>query len=96
MQKIIPPHLVSTYKMLKCAFPNGIDEQIYLPLLAVLYNEMSDRTLARVIADFTGKDYFVVLNDVYRVGGIETLPREMVNSIKQQLVSCGYENWLAQ
>lgn len=82
--------------MLECAFPNGIDEEDYLPLLAVLYDEMSDRTLARVIADFTGRDYFVVLNDVYRVGVTEALPLEVANSIKPKLVSCGYQNWLAE
>lgn len=67
MQKTIPAHLVSTYQLLQCAFPQGIEEQEYLPLLSILYEEMSDRSLAQVISEFIGKEYPAVLNDVYRV-----------------------------
>jgi hypothetical protein len=55
MQKTIPAHLVSTYQLLECAFPVGIEEQEYLPLLSILYEQMSDRSLAQVIAEFTGR-----------------------------------------
>lgn len=42
MQKTIPAHLASTYQLIQCAFPQGINEQIYLPLLKILYEHMSD------------------------------------------------------
>jgi hypothetical protein len=94
MQKIIPAHLTTTYQLIQCAFPQGIGEQVYLPLLSLLYEEMSDRTLAQVIAEYTGKDYHGVLNDIYRAGSGVKDSTEMIDAVKQRLVSCGYEKWL--
>ena len=95
MQKTIPAHLASTYQLIQRAFPQGIDEQIYLPLLKILYEHMSDRSLAQVIAEYTEKDYYGVLNDVYRVGSIDAFSSEIIEFVKQKLISCGYEKWLA-
>lgn len=95
MQKTIPTHLVSTYQLLQCAFPQGISEQFYLPLLSILYEEMSDRNLAQVIAEFTGREYHAVLNDVYRVASTLTLSSELIGAVQQKLMGCNYEEWLA-
>jgi hypothetical protein len=95
MQKTIPTHLVSTYQLLQCAFPQGIDEQFYLPLLSILYEEISDRNLAQVIAEFTGRDYYSVLNDVYRVAVTSEFAPEHIKSVRQKLMNCNYEEWLA-
>ena len=95
MQKTISAHLASTYQLSQCAFPQGIDDQKYLPLLSILYKNMSDRSLAQVVAEYTGKDYHVVLNDVYRVGSMTTFSSEVLDSVKQKLMSCNYEKWLA-
>lgn len=96
MQKTIPAHLVNTYRMLQCAFPQGIDEQKYLPLLPVLYEQMSDRGLAQVVAEYTGRKYYSVLNDVYQVGAMTAFPVELTDAIKRKLIHCGYEKWLAE
>ncbi|MBV8887988.1 MAG: DUF3349 domain-containing protein [Chroococcidiopsidaceae cyanobacterium CP_BM_RX_35] len=99
MQKTVPAHLASTYQLLECAFPQGIEEQEYLPLLSILYAQMSDRSLAQVIAEFTGSEYHAVLNDVYRVGAAETFSsevQEVLNSVKQRLMPCDYEKWLIE
>jgi hypothetical protein len=95
MQKTIPAHLASTYQLIQCAFPQGIDEHKCLPMLSILYKNMSDRSLAQVIADYTGKDYHIVLNDIYRVGSMTTFSSEIIDSVKQKLMSCNYEQWLA-
>jgi hypothetical protein len=95
MQKTIATHLVTTYQLLQCAFPYGIDEQSYLPLLSILYEQMSDRNLAQVIAELTGRDYHVALNDVYRVGAIAAFSPELVGLVQQKLMGCNYEQWLA-
>lgn len=87
--------LLSTYQMIKCAFPNGIESSAYLVLLAILYDELSDRNLAEVIAYYTGKDYAVVLNDIYRVQSTD-VSGEAIAKIKSRLLSCGYENWLKE
>ncbi|MER3434515.1 MAG: DUF3349 domain-containing protein [Leptolyngbya sp. ERB_1_1] len=94
MQKTIPTHLVSTYHLLQCAFPQGIEEKEYLPLLSILYEQMSNRSLAQVIAEFTGREYPAVLNDVYQVGMAEG--SFAVEEVKQKLIRCGYEKWLLE
>ncbi|NJM71412.1 MAG: DUF3349 domain-containing protein [Scytonema sp. RU_4_4] len=99
MQQTIPAHLVSTYHLLQCAFPQGIEEQEYIPLLSILYEQMSDRGLAQVIAEFTAREYHAVLNDVYRVGAAGNFPlpselEEVLNSVKQKLIRCDYQKWL--
>ncbi len=94
MQTSIPAHLISTYQLLQCAFPNNIEEQEYLPLLKILYDHMSDRCLAQVMSDYTGKEDYSVLNDVYHVGGIEIFPVEFIDSVKQKLINGGYERWV--
>lgn len=96
MQKTITPHLASTHQLLQCAFPQGIDERQYLPLLSILYEHLSDRSLAQVVAEYTGKNYYVVLNDVYRVGTIQTFSSEVIDSVKQILMNCNYEKWLSE
>jgi hypothetical protein len=95
MFKTIAPHLLSTYQMIKCAFPDGIESSAYFALLAILYDELSDRNLAEVIAYYTGKDYAVVLNDIYRVQSTD-VSGEAIAQIKSRLLSCGYENWLKE
>ena len=99
MQKTVPAHLVSIYQLLQCAFPHGLEEQEYIPLLSILYKKMSDRALAQVIAEFVDKEYPVVLNDVYRVGAAETSPsgvEEILSSVEQKLTHCNYEKWLIE
>ncbi|BAY40396.1 hypothetical protein NIES2111_47790 [Nostoc sp. NIES-2111] len=94
MQLTIPPHLQSTYKLIQCAFPNGIEAEDYEPLLALLSEEMSDRNLAEVIAYYVGKEYSVVLNDVYRIQSINIAKAEAIDNLKNYLLTCGYQQWL--
>lgn len=96
MQGTIAPYLLSTYKLIQCAFFKGIEADAYLPLLALLYDEMSDRGLAHVVAHYTGKRYGIVLNDVYRVKSTEVPSPESIAKVKQRLLSCGYEEWLEE
>jgi hypothetical protein len=88
------PHLASTYKMIGCAFPDGIDEWAYLPLLHILYDHMSDRTLASVVADMSGRDYARVLNDVYRVAADRPPPRR--DEVLARLRQHGYDAWTSE
>jgi len=96
MQDVIAPYLTSTYKMIECAFPDGIDSQSYFPLLALLYYEMSDRNLARVVAECTGKNYAVVLNDLYRVKLTDVPDDRAIAPVKERLLACGYSEWLKE
>jgi hypothetical protein len=95
MQQTIAPHLASTYQLIQSAFPQGIDDESYAALLALLGEEMSDRTLAQVVADCTGKEYAVVLNDIYGVAN-QTVPSPVLSEVKQRLQRHGYDNWLLE
>jgi Protein of unknown function (DUF3349) len=95
MQQTIAPHLASTYQLIQNAFPQGIDDESYAALLALLGEEMSDRTLAQVVADCTGKEYAVVLNDIYSVAN-QTAPNSMLAEVKRRLQRHGYDNWLME
>ncbi|AVH70133.1 DUF3349 domain-containing protein [Nostoc sp. 'Lobaria pulmonaria (5183) cyanobiont'] len=96
MQITIAPYLLSTYKLIQCAFPNGIETQDYLPLLALLYDQMSDRNLAEIVVHYTGRHYAVVLNDVYRVVTTDVPKAETIDKVKQRLLVCGYQEWLKE
>jgi hypothetical protein len=93
MQTTIAPHLASTYDLIQRSFPLGIDEVLYLPLLTVLGAEMSDRVLAQVIADLTGKAYGKVLNDVYGVAASPVVG-QAIDRVMQQLQNHGHNEWL--
>ncbi|MCU0567528.1 MAG: hypothetical protein MUF49_13135 [Oculatellaceae cyanobacterium Prado106] len=56
---------------------------------------MSDRNLAQVIAEFTGREYPVVLNDVYRAASTPTCSPELIEATRQKLMGGNYEEWLA-
>jgi hypothetical protein len=90
---VLPEHLRATYRLLQSAFPEPIDRKAYLPLLALLGQDMSDRNLAEVVARVFGIDYDDVLNDIYRARSVDVPPAEALEKIKQQLLPHGYENW---
>lgn len=92
----IEAHLLSTYELIECAFPNNIDSKSYFPLLALLYEELSDRNLAKVIAKYTGKDYHIVLNDIYGIASTDIPSQESIEKVKQKLLPCGYQEWLEE
>lgn len=96
MQVTVAPYLLNTYKLIQRAFPDGIDSESYLPLLALLSDEMSHRCLAQVVAQYTGKDYYVVLNDVYGVNSVHLPAPEATSKVKDKMLVCGYEEWLKE
>jgi hypothetical protein len=96
MQVSVAPYLLSTYKLIRCAFPHGIDSESYFPLLALLDEHMSHRCLAQVIAQYTGKDYYLVLNDVYGVKSTHEPCSTAIAKVRARLLACGYSEWLEE
>lgn len=88
----IPPHLRSTAALLKKAYPSGLPPEDYKPLIAVLYEEMSQRNLANVLSKALGLDYHRVLNVV----GVETPAASELDRIRQKLGPFGYDDWLKE
>lgn len=89
----VPKHLESTYKMILSAYPSGVDENKYFPLIAVLYEYMSDKNLAEVISLCTGKNYAVVINDVYRSQSTDKPSDSEVENLRQELLPFGFTEW---
>jgi hypothetical protein len=92
----LPQHLRTTYHLLQAAFPQAIDPGAYLPLLALLGEQLSDRNLAEVVACAFDIDYEYVFNDIYRARSIDAPSPEAVEKVKQSLLPYGYENWLRE
>lgn len=93
-QSTVPDELRSTYTMIRCAFPAGIPQDAYSPLLAVLGEQMSFRGTATVVAFVQGGNYIQYLNDAYAALSHNGPDAVAVERVKQALVPCGYQAWL--
>ncbi|MDQ2792761.1 MAG: DUF3349 domain-containing protein [Bacteroidota bacterium] len=92
----IPPELRTTYAMLKAAFPSGLSEAEYIPVIHYLYEGMSDRQLAIVVSLLIGrKDYALTLNDIYRVQNLD-VSMKVNEEVHDKLIAQGYEQWLEE
>jgi hypothetical protein len=94
--EVLPQHLRSTYQLMVAAFPEGIDADAYLPLLAVLGQNLSDRNLADVLVRGFGIDFGTALNDVYRARTTAVPSADALDHVKHRLLPCGYEGWLRE
>ncbi len=65
MPDALPPTLSGAAR----AYPGGMPDAAYVPVLALLYEHFSDRNLVELMAAVTGKDAATVLNDVYACAG---------------------------
>jgi hypothetical protein len=65
MPDTLPTTLSDAAHMLRSAYPGGMPDTAYAPVLALLYEHFSDRNLTELMAAVTGKDAAVVLNDIY-------------------------------
>ena len=99
----VPQYLRPTYNLLSSAFPSGVPEHLYPPLLYVLYEEMSHRALSKSVSLVSDKEYSEVYNDIPLVGGYiqgreeptdEFLKR--VAEVKRVLDDHGYQEWLRE
>ena len=97
-EKSIPQHLASIYKMLRCTFPHGLTRESpdYLPLLALLYLEMSDRNLAEVISLCFYIDRYGVMNDIYETQTQSPSFLQDISRIRQKLIPYGFDKWLEE
>ena len=82
--------------MLRAAFPNGVAEADYLPLLAVLYEGMSFRGVANVMAKFTGRPYASVYNDVLGAASDQGPTEDAKGSVRDILRKHGFDAWVAK
>jgi hypothetical protein len=87
---VIPEHLKSTWALLRAAYPDGIPDAEYFAVLENLYQHMSDRNLADVLAVFTGRDVAAVTNDVYAVGAGRQATPDVMATVRARLERVGF------
>ena len=92
----LPKHLQKAYRMLECAFPEGIPRLLYRPLVTVLGESLSDFELVQLLSHYTGMQDENVLEDAQRAR-LPTSNRliqdfqEKLDEVKKILLPCGYE-----
>lgn len=67
----VPANLQNTYRMLQCAFPDGVEPDDYIPLLVLLRAGMNIRGTANVVSLFSGRDYASRYNDMLGVSATD-------------------------
>lgn len=90
----VPEYLHETFALLSRAFPGGIAEDEYIPLLAVLARHLCDENVAIVAAELTGRDRGIVLNDVYAAQ--ECSESIDVDRVVRRLETAGFREWLSK
>ncbi len=91
-EKAVPLHLVSTFNMLKKAFPKGIDYTFYFPVVYLLYDYMSDKNLADIISYFVDREYSIILNDIYSINKVAINEADK-RLVYEKLKSAGFDEW---
>lgn len=82
------------YAVLARAYPEGLPDADYPPLLAALAIDMSHRGVAELVSAFTGRDYHLILNDVR--GAVSPVqqrdnpPRDEVARVWERLLAHGW------
>jgi hypothetical protein len=83
--------LMSVSEVLTRAFPKGLPDNHYLALLRVLTEEMSFRSVSRVVAETFGLQPLTVLHDAYGVQSMEPPAEADVDAVRQLLRDAGDE-----
>ena len=77
---------------LRKAFPSGLPDRDYMPLLAVMYDDYSDRQLAALVAEFTGRHPIDVSGDAAHAQGSLRPEKADVERVRLALRAAGYED----
>ncbi len=87
----VPDYLMPYIKMLRCAYPKGLSENEYFPLLGALGQIMNHRGTANVVSAFVGREYGIVFNDVLASQSSRIPDPQAVASVVERLKPCGFE-----
>lgn len=84
--------LMPVSEVLVRAFPQGIPDHLYLAVLRVLTEEMSFRSVSKVIAETFDLDTVKVLYDSYGVQSVNKPSERAIGTVRQLLREAGYED----
>ena len=88
----VEPELQPALDVLHRAFPVGVSDEDYKPLLLALSGDFSERQLAALVAEFTGRDRFVVDNDHAAVRSHDRQDRASIGRVRTLLTRAGYDD----
>ncbi len=79
------------YRILNDVFPDcRLSGRQYWSVLALLYPEMSDRQLAKVMSRFTGGDYHQIYNDIAKASALDYTGEKEFEAIKEAFIRHGF------
>ena len=81
----LPEPLRPVLALLRRAYPDGLPRQDYFPLLVALGDSLSERNLARVVAEFIDGETVVVDNDAAAAHSIRPPARSDVTRVRALL-----------
>ncbi|MEU0936063.1 DUF3349 domain-containing protein [Embleya sp. NPDC005971] len=85
----VPRHLERTLSILESAYPRGMPDEDYLPVMRVLAEGMSIRNLGDVMFAFT--TFTEAHHDAYGIGGDQESTDPDVRRVRELLVGCGWD-----
>ncbi|WP_226648551.1 hypothetical protein [Microbulbifer variabilis] len=77
-------------KALQSAFPNGITDDEYFPLIDTLYGEYSNRNLATLLSEFLGTNYFDLTRDIDKSQSSGKSDELKVSKVRHRLSEAGF------
>ena len=90
----VPKHMHSTYMLLRSAYPKGIPDHDYFPLMAIMADTgMSNRSIAEAMGLYFGKEYSEFLHDVAHVLPNTEMHEGEKRRILRRLQPHGFEQW---
>lgn len=86
---MVPNYLKPELAALRRAYPAGVPPDDYLPLLAVLREELSARNLALVVGELTGKEPGVVQNAAAAAMSVRRVDAAEIHRVKHLIGTSG-------
>lgn len=86
------PALRHVVDILARAFPDGVGESQYRPLLAVLREGLSEENLGIVVAEFSGVDPHIAVHDAVAVTTGEKPSERDVRQVRELLLRNGWSD----
>jgi hypothetical protein len=89
----LPEGLESTAAFLLRAYPTGLPDDDCICLISLLFQHMSHRNMATVLAYLFGRNYNGVLNDIGNAVSVEHQDADSIARVRNKLNAAGYEAW---
>ena len=85
----LPDHLRDVVEDLRRAYPDGVPDEDYLPLLAVLATDFSEEGLSMAVAHLTGRHPIDIVNDAAAAQSIRKPSASHAARVRDHLIRSG-------